>query len=110
MAKVTFVGGIATISGRLGDVIFRQSASGKTYAYQKRNTPMRTPSEKELKHRQRFAIICKMVTAIMADPVQRAIYEQLQKDTIGARKMTLRKFVFQKVAATLMPRRDTEVP
>ena len=62
------------------------------------------------KQRQRFSIITKMVSAIMADPTQRAAYEQLQKDTYGARKMTLRKFVFQKVAATLIPVKDTESP
>ena len=32
MAKVTFMDGIATISGRIGDVVFRTSPSGKTYA------------------------------------------------------------------------------
>ena len=103
MARVTFMDGIATISGRIGDVVFRKSPSGKTYAYQIRKTPKRIPSEKEMKQRQRFSIITKMVSAIMADPTQRAAYEQLQKDTYGARKMTLRKFVFQKVAATLLP-------
>ena len=83
--------GIATISGRIGDVVFRKSPSGKTYAYQMRKTPKRIPSEKEKKQRQRFSIITKMVSAIMADPTQRAAYEQLQKDTYGAKKMTLRK-------------------
>ena len=110
MAKVTFMDGIATISGRIGDVVFRKSPSGKTYAYQMRKTPKRIPSEKEKKQRQRFSIITKMVSAIMADPTQRAADEQLQKDTYGARKMTLRKFVFQKVADTLLPTKATEVP
>ena len=110
MAKVTFMDGIATISGRIGDVVFRKSPSGKTYAYQMRKTPKRIPSEKEKKQRQRFSIITKMVSAIMADPTQRAAYEQLQKDTYGARKMTLRKFVFQKVSATLLPVTATESP
>ncbi len=102
--------GIATISGRIGDVVFRKSPSGKTYAYQMRKKPKRIPSEKEKKQRQRFSIITKMVSAIMADPMQRTAYEQLQKDTYGARKMKLRKFVFQKVAATLIPVKDTESP
>ena len=110
MAKVTFMDGIATISGRIGDVVFRKSPSGKTYAYQMRKTPKRIPSKKEQKQRQRFSIITKMVSAIMAEPTQRAAYEQLQKDTYGARKMTLRKFVFQKVAATLLSTTDTESP
>ena len=110
MARVTFMDGIATISGRIGDVVFRKSPSGKTYAYQMRKTPKRIPSEKEKKQRQRFSIITKMVSAIMADPIQRAAYEQLQKDTYGARKMTLRKFVFQKVSATLLPVIATESP
>ena len=110
MARVTFMDGIATISGRIGDVVFRKSPSGKTYAYQMRKKPKRIPSEKEKKQRQRFSIITKMVSAILADPTQRAAYEQLQKDTYGAKKMTLRKFVFQKVAATLLPVTATESP
>ena len=110
MARVTFMDGIASISGRIGDLVFRKSPSGKTYAYQMRKKPKRIPSEKEKKQRQRFSIITKMVSAIMADPTQRAAYEQLQKDTYGAKKMTLRKFVFQKVAATLLPVTATESP
>lgn len=102
MAQVVFMDGIASISGKLGDVVFRKSPSGKTYAYQIRKTPKRTPSEKEKKQRQRFSIITKMVSAIMADPTQRAAYEQLQKDTYGARKMTLRNFIFKKVSVTLL--------
>ena len=100
MAQVVFMDGIASISGKLGDVVFRKSPSGKTYAYQMRKKTKRTPSEKEEKQRQRFSITCKLVSAIMADPIQRAAYEQLQKDTYGAKKMTLRNFVFKKVSAT----------
>ena len=110
MARVTFMGGIATISGRIGDVVFRTSSSGKTYAYQRRKKQYREPSEKEKKQRQRFSMITKIVSAIMADPMQRAAYEQLQKDTFGGKKMTLRKFVFQKVSETLLTVKDTESP
>ena len=39
MAKVTFMGGIATISGKLGDLIYRTTPTGKTIAYK---APQRT--------------------------------------------------------------------
>ena len=103
MARVTFIDGIASISGTIGDVVFRTSPSGKTYAYQMREKQYRKPSEKAQKHQQRFSIVCKLVSTIMADPAQRAAYEQLQKDSFGGRQMTLRKFVFQKVSDILLP-------
>ena len=110
MAKVTFMDGIATISGKLGDTIYRQTASGKTIAYKAPQQTYHKPTLAELNHRNRFALISKLVSTILGDPAQRAAYEQLQKDTYGARKMTLRKFVFQKVAATLLPVTATESP
>ena len=109
MARVTFMDGIATISGRIGDVVFRKSPSGKTYAYQMRKKPKRIPSEKEQKQRQRFSIITKMVSAIMADPTQRAAYEQLLKQTPSAKRLTLRKYIFQQLSATL-PRPKASLP
>ena len=101
MARVTFMDGIATISGRIGDVVFRKSPSGKTYAYQIRKKPKRIPSEKEQKQRQRFSIITKMVSAIMADPTQRAAYEQLFQQKRSAKRLTLRQFISQQLFAPL---------
>ena len=102
MARVTFIDGIASISGKLGDVVFRRSISGKTYACKAPTSKARKPSKKEMQHRQRFAMTCKLVTAILADSTQRDAYELLQKNTSGAKKLTLRKFVFKKVLETLL--------
>ena len=102
MARVTFIGGIASISGKIGDVVFRKSASGKTYACKAPQQKRRTPSTKEIQHRQRFAMIGKLVANIMADPTQRAVYEQLQNSTPGAKTMTLRKFVYQKISSVVL--------
>ena len=101
MAKVTFIPGIVSISGKLGDVVFRKSASGKIYMSKTPKRTTRVPTKQEVKQQQRFGMTCKLVSAIMADPTQRAAYEQLQKETFGAKKMSLRKFIFQKVSATL---------
>ena len=101
MAKVTFIPGIASISGRLGDVVFRRSASGKTYMSKAPCRKEHVASAQEVRHQQRFSMTCKLVTAIMADSAQRAAYEQLQKDTAGAGKMSLRKFIFQKLYASM---------
>ena len=98
MAKVIFMAGIASISGKLGDVVFRKSASGKTYMAKAPQRTLRQPSKQEIQHQQQFGTICKLVNAIMSDPTQRAAYEQLQRNTMSAQKMTLRKFLFQKMA------------
>jgi hypothetical protein len=37
MAQVTFMDGIASISGKLGDTIYRRTASGKTIATKPQN-------------------------------------------------------------------------
>ena len=102
MARVTFIDGIASISGKLGDVVFRRSISGKTYACKAPTCKARKPSKKEMQHRQRFAMTCKLVSAILADSTQRDAYALLQKNTPGAKKLTLRKFVFKKVLETLL--------
>ena len=37
----------------------------------------------------------------MADPTQRAAYEQLLKQTPSAKRLTLRQFIFQQLFAAL---------
>ena len=101
MAKVTFIPGIASISGRLGDIIYRQTVSGKTIAY---IAPQRTnhqPTPAELNQRKHFALISKLVTTILSDPEQCAAYEQLLKQTPSAKRLTLRQFIFQRLSAAL---------
>ena len=61
MANVTFMDGIATIRGKLGDTIYRRTASGKTIAYKAPERVCRPATRKEMKQRQRFALVCKVV-------------------------------------------------
>lgn len=101
MAKVTFMDGIASVSGKLGDIIYRKTLSGKTIAYQAPQRTYRQPTPAELNHRNRFALISKLVNTILGDPTQRAAYEQLLKQTPSAKHLTLRKFIFQQLSATI---------
>ena len=109
MAKVTFTDGIATISGKLGDTIYRQTASGKTIAYKAPQQTYHNPTLAELNHRNRFALISNLVSTILGDPAQRAAYEQLLKQTPSAQRLTLRQFIFQQLSATL-PRPNASLP
>ena len=109
MAKVTFIGGIASISGKLGDTIYRRTASGKTIAYKATQQTYHKPTPAELNHRNRFALISKLVSTILGDPAQRAAYEQLLKQTHSAKRLTLRQFIFQQLFATL-PRPNASGP
>jgi hypothetical protein len=101
MANVTFMDGIATIRGKLGDTIYRRTASGKTIAYKAPERVCRKATPAEQSHRNRFALIVKMVSIILGDPSQRAAYEQLQGQIPSAKSISLRKFVFQQVSAAL---------
>ena len=109
MARVTFMDGIATISGKLGDTIYRQTASGKTIAYKAPQQTYHKPTLAELNHRNRFALISKLVSTILGEPAQRAAYEQLLKQTPSAKRLTLRQFIFQQLSATL-PRPKASLP
>ena len=96
MAKVTFMDGIATISGRIGDVVFRTSSSGKTYACKAPKCVYRKPTRKEMKQRNRFALVCRVVSVLLADPALRKAYEkEFKKKHAGMR--TLRQYVFKQV-------------
>ena len=109
MARVTFMDGIATISGKLGDTIYRRTASGKTIAYKAPQQTYHKPTLAELNHRNRFALISKLVSTILGDPAQRTAYEQLLKQTPSAKRLTLRQFIFQQLSATL-PRPKASLP
>ena len=100
MAQVTFMDGIGSVSGKLGDIIYRRTASGKNIAYKAPQRTYRQPTTAELNQRNRFALIAKLVSIILGDPTQRAAYEQLLKQTPSAKRITLRKFIFQQLSAT----------
>ena len=96
MANVTFMPGIASISGKLGDTIYRKTATGKTIAYKAPEVMYRKPTRKEVKIRNRFALVCRVVSVLLADPAQRKAYEkELKKKQDGM--ITLRQYVFKQV-------------
>ena len=96
MANVTFMDGIATIRGKLGDTIYRRTASGKTIAYKAPEHVCRQATRKEMKQRQRFALVCKVVRLILLDPMQHKAYEkELKKKNVEQYK--LRQYVFKQV-------------
>ena len=96
MAKVTFVPGIVSISGKLGDTIYRKTATGKTIAYKAPQRRLRPPTRKEIKQRNRFALVCHVVNLLMADPAQCKAYEKaFKKNPMGMH--TLRTYVFKHI-------------
>ena len=103
MAQVTFIDGIASISGKLDGTIYRRTASGKTIAYKAPQQTYHKPTPAEINHRKRFALISKLVSTILGNPAQRAAFEQLLKLTPSDKRLTLRKFIFQQLFATLPP-------
>ena len=107
--QVSFQSPVAGLIGKLGDTIYRRTASGKTIAYK---APLQTYHKltlAELNHRNRFALISKLVSTILGDPAQRAAYEQLLKLTPSAKRLTLRQFIFQQLSVTL-PRPKASLP
>jgi hypothetical protein len=101
MAQVVFMDGIASISGKLGDTIYRRTATGKTIAYKAPERVCRKPTPAELNQRNRFALISKLVSTILADPAQCAAYEQLLKQIPSTKRLTLRKFLFKQLSTSL---------
>ncbi len=96
MARVTFMDGIATISGRIGDTIYRRTASGKTIAYKAPQQTYHKPTPTELNHRNRFALISKLVSLLLADTTLRQAYEKAFKKNPTGMK-TLRQYVFKQL-------------
>ena len=98
MADVTFLDGLATISGKIGNTIFRKTPSGKTIAYQQRHYRQSPPTEKELQQRKRFAIAARIVRSVLSHPEMRKtlqnIYKRINKNQ---RSKTLHGFVFAEV-------------
>ena len=75
MAQVIFTGGLITsIRGKVGDLIFRQTPSGKTIVYKAPKRKYRQPSELEKKNRHRFIQIAKIVKLLWDDPYERSAY------------------------------------
>ena len=76
MARVTFPPLIQSVSGRVGNLMFRTSASGKTTVStgtpRKRTTP---PSDAEIAARARFRQIAKTVNAMRQQGSQLSRHE-----------------------------------
>jgi len=71
MAKVILPSFIRSLSGQIGNLCFRTSASGKTSVYLKPERTRKTPvSQKEMQARERFAERVRQVNNIMLqDPL-----------------------------------------
>ena len=96
MAEVTFIGGIASMRGKLGDTIFRKTVTGKTIAYKAPVLRYRKPTRNEIKQRNRFALVCRVVSLLLADSAQQRAYEKAFKKHNGGVR-TLRQYVFKQV-------------
>ena len=98
MANVTLLDGIMSISGKIGNTIYRTTASGKTIAYQQRKHRISPPTEKELQLRKRFAIASRIANAVLYNMDMRKALEQIYKRIHrNGRPMTLRGFVVSEV-------------
>ena len=94
MAQVSFMDGIMSIRGKLGDTIYRTTPSGKTIAYQQRHSRRTPPTEKELLQRKRFAIATRIARSVMYDVELESILQQRFKSIpIHERPKTLRGFI-----------------
>jgi hypothetical protein len=77
MAKIKLDPLFAGISGTMGGLVFRTSKNGEVTVSKrprKSNTP---PSEAQQINRQRFAEASKYASAALADPLLRAVYEEI---------------------------------
>ena len=97
MAQVIFTGGLITsIRGKVGDLIYRQTPSGKTIVYKAptKLTP-RQISALEKKNHRRFVLMVKIVNCLSKDPDEQAAYEQKFKNK--SKKPSLRAYLWKKV-------------
>ena len=76
MAKVKLPSWIEEIRGRVGDVVFRTSPSGKTYISKSPDMSAVEWSPAQKENRRRFRKAIAYAKAAMADPDVRAVYER----------------------------------
>jgi len=76
MAKVVFSFGIKSISGKLGDVVFRVYPNGDTIVSKLPDTSKLAASPAQLEQRQRMKRAHAYAHAAMADPDVWAIYQK----------------------------------
>ena len=77
MAKITLNPMIQHISGRMGDVIYRISATGEQLITKVPDMSNVKWSKAQKEHRRRFKQAVAYAKAAMADPQVRPIYEQM---------------------------------
>lgn len=94
MANVTLLDGIMSISGKIGNTIYRKTPSGKTIAYQQRNPRTSAPTENELRQRKRFAIATRITNVVLCHPELHTMLMQKYKQiNIKKRPATLRGYI-----------------
>ncbi len=98
MAQVSFMDGIMSIRGKLGDTIYRTTPSGKTIAYQQRHSRRTPPTEKELLQRKRFAIATQLARLVLNHPeLQKTLMKTYKQINIKKRPATLRGYVLSQL-------------
>jgi hypothetical protein len=68
---------IKSISGKLGDVVYRTSKNGKTYTSKPPKKSEKPPSEAQIQHQERFGLASKYASQAKDHP----IYKKLAKKT-----------------------------
>ena len=98
MAIVTMLDGLMSISGKIGNTIYRTTASGKTIAYQQQSHRTSPPTEKELQQRKRFAIAVRIARVVLYNPdMQHALEHIYKRIKSKSRPKTLRGFVASEI-------------
>lgn len=98
MAKVTMLDGLMSISGKIGNTIYRTTASGKTIAYQQQSHRTSPLTEKELHQRKCFAIAVRIASEVLYNPdMQRTLEHIYKRIQSKSRPKTLRGFVVSEV-------------
>jgi hypothetical protein len=79
MAKVKLQPWVAGFSGKMGDVVFKQTSSGEVIIASRPDMSNVEWSPAQQAHRERFRQASEYATAALADPDVRAIYEKKAK-------------------------------
>lgn len=96
MAKVTFIAGIASLHGKVGDVYYRTTQRGEVVMCRMPRKTTVTASTAQKKQREHFSKVMKQVSNVMRDKEQRAAMEVLYRQ-YGKRNETFQSFIFKMV-------------
>ena len=81
MAKIKFDPTIMGMSGKLGNVVFRQLANGETVVSARPKKSKAKPSQAQNAHRQRFKEAAAYAKSALEDPEVCVVYEKMAVGT-----------------------------